>query len=101
MQLELEAIVREIQECIRDLCGESSAKAIEHFVPSSLAVFNPTCYETSLAELVPTLSKRIIKAVEAAVSRKAGIEIRQSERLFECMARISSNKGDVSPIISP
>lgn len=94
------ATILEIRRCLTDACGESSARAIEHFVPSSLAVHDPACYEALLSEFIPTLSNRIINAVKAAVSRDAGVEVRPSETLFECMMRVSSNKGGMSSIIT-
>jgi hypothetical protein len=101
MQLELKTTVRLIHDCIADACGETAADAIEHFAPSSLAVYDPEAYESRLTELLPVLSTRIVKAIEAAVSRQDGVEIRRSETLFQCMMRVSLNKGGMSSIIGP
>jgi hypothetical protein len=101
MVRELQATIQEIHDCIADACGEPVAETIEHFAPSSLAVYDPGAYESSLAKIIPTFSERIIEAVELAVSLRAGVWIKQSESLFEFMLRVSLKKGGMGSIISP
>jgi hypothetical protein len=98
-QLELKAILSEIHECLADACGETAAKTIENFVPTSLAVHDPDRYERALGEFVPTLSKRIVDAVRETVSRTTGVEFTEGESLFECMLRVNANKGGLSSTI--
>jgi hypothetical protein len=101
MARELEATFREIHNCVADVCGESAADVIEHLAPSSLAVYDPAGYESSLARIIPSLSERVIKAIEQAVSMKAGVWVKQSESLFEFMVRVSLKKGGMRAIINP
>ena len=100
MVRELQATIQEIHDCIADACGEPVAETIEHFAPSSLAVFDPAGYESSLARIIPTFSERIIEAVQLAVSLRAGVWIKQSESLFEFMLRVSLKKGGMGSIVS-
>ena len=101
MVRELEATAREIHDCIADMCGEPVADIIEHFAPSSLALYDPADFESSLAGAIPTFSERVVKAIELAVSMKAGVWAKQSETLFEFMLRVSLKKGGMGSIINP
>ncbi len=100
MAAELRATILQIHDCLKDACGESSAKSIEHFVPSSLAVYDPACFEDLLTQLVPTLSGRIINAIKTTLARDADIEVAASESLFACMMRINAKKGGMTAIIA-
>ena len=100
MVRELESTFQEIHDCIADACGNPVAETIEYFAPSSLAVFDPAKYEGALARIIPSFSKRIVEAVELAVSLKAGVWISQSESLFEFMVRVSQKKGGMGSIIN-
>ena len=101
MARELEVTFRAIHNCVADVCGESAADVIERFAPSSVAVYDPADYESSLARIIPSLSERVIKAIEQAVSMKAGVWVRQSESLFGFMVRVSLKKGGMRAIINP
>jgi len=101
MVRELEVTIREIHKCIAGICGEPVANIIEHYAPSSLAVYDPADYESSLSGVIPEFSERVIKAIELAVSNKAGVRVRRSESLFEFMLKVSLKKGGMGSIISP
>jgi hypothetical protein len=100
MARELEATFREIHNCVADICGETAADVIEHFAPSSAAVYDPADYESSLARIIPTFSERVIGSIQKAVAMKAGIWIKQSETLYELITRVSLKKGSMRSIIS-
>ena len=100
MARELEATFREIHNCVADICGESAADVIEHFAPTSAAVYDPADYESSLARVIPTFSARVIRAIQQALAMRAGVWLKQSETLYELVARVSLKKGGMSSIIS-